>query len=85
VRLWAFFANLLPDVPLFQKFNELAAEEERDQQGRDRRLSSAERDVLKDVERLYEIPILVLEMAVNEFVKEVVDHLDNSCRQDLQD
>src|SRR6185295_4036858 len=55
-----------------------AAEEERDQQGSDCRVSSAKRDVLKDVERLYEIPILVLEMDVDEFVQEVVDQLSSS-------
>src|SRR5688500_17943417 len=74
MRLRTFFANLLANVPLLQCLTEPAAKEPRDQQRRDRRVCRAKRDVLKDVEGLYEIPILFPEMEVKEFVKEVIDH-----------
>jgi len=32
------------------------------------------RDVLKNVQRLYEIPIPILEVTVDQFVKDVIDH-----------
>ena len=73
--LRSFFANLLADVPPLQLIDQRAAKEERDQQRRYRRVSGAEGDVLENVEGLYEIPLLVPEVHVKEFVKEVVDHL----------
>src|SRR5215510_7376010 len=78
MTLGAFFANLLAHVPLFERFDQSAAEEERYQQRRDRCVRSAKRYVLKNVERLYEVPILVLEVGIEELVKEVVDHLSSS-------
>src|SRR5215510_2628494 len=78
MTLRTFFANLLAHVPLFQRIDELAAEEERYQQRRDRCVRGAKRDVLKNVERLDEIPILILEVSEEELVKEVVDHLSSS-------
>src|ERR1051325_2079377 len=78
MSLWAFFANLLAHVQPSQCLNQPAAEKERYQQRRDRRVSSTKGDVLKNVQRLYEIPILILEVSVEELVKEVVDHLASS-------
>src|SRR6266480_2528930 len=75
MRLRTFFANLLSDVPSLQTFDQLAPKQKRDQHGGDRSISRAKSDVLKDVQRLYEIPILILEAAIDQFVKDVIDHL----------
>src|SRR5256885_7947144 len=75
MRLRTFFANLLPDVPSLQTFDQLSPEQERDQHRRDRGTGRTKGDVLKNVQRLYEIPILIFEAAIDQFVKDVIDHL----------
>ena len=47
---------------LRKRFDQLAAKQERKQQRGNRGISRAKSDVLKNVERLYEIPFLILEM-----------------------
>src|SRR5204862_5566568 len=74
MRLRAFFANLLPDVPLLQRRDQLPPEQQRDEHCRYRRISRAESNVLENVQRLYEIPILLLETGVDQFVKDVIEH-----------
>ena len=85
MRLRTFFPNLLTNVPLLQRVDQLAAEEEGNQQRRDRRVRRAKCDVLENVEGLYEIPILVPEVEIEEFVKEVLDHVIADCQLAIAD
>src|SRR6266550_5917218 len=78
MRLRTFFADLLSDVPSLQTFDQLSPKQERYEHRRDRSISRSKSDVLKNVQRLYEIPILIFEAAIDQFVKDVIDHL--SCR-----
>src|SRR5690349_2997745 len=76
--LRTFFPNLLAHFPSLLRFDQLAAEDERDQQRRDGGVSGAKRDLLKNVERLYEIPVLIFEMRVKQLVKKVVNQFRRS-------
>src|SRR2546429_57907 len=75
MRLRAFFANLLSDVPSLQTFDQLSSKQERNQHRGDRSIGRAKSDVLENVQRLYEIPILIFKAAIDQFVKDVIDHL----------
>src|SRR5947208_7439742 len=78
MRLRTFFADLLANVPSLQTFDQLSPKQGRYEHRRDRSISRAKSDVLKNVQRLYEIPILIFEAAIDQLVKDVIDHL--SCR-----
>jgi len=69
VRLRAFFANLLTDIPFLERVDELIPKQQGDQHRRNRRVGGTERHVLKDIQRLYEIPILIFESREDQLVK----------------
>src|SRR6266536_1610248 len=74
MRLRTFLADLLSNVPSLQTFDQLSPKQERYEHRRDRSISRSKSDVLKNVQRLYEIPILIFEAAIDQFVKDVIDH-----------
>ena len=59
---------------LRELFDCFAAEEKRKQQRGDRGIGRSKSDILKDVERLDQIPFLIFEMAEDQFVEDVIDH-----------
>jgi hypothetical protein len=75
MRLWPLFADLLPDVPFLEPPDQFPAKQKRDQHRRHRGVRRPKGDVLKNVQRLYEIPILILESGEDQFVKDVIEHL----------
>src|SRR5882762_475032 len=78
--LWAFFANLLADVPSLQRIDCSPSKQKRDQQGRHRSIGRAKSNVLKNIKTLYQPPILV-RMVKDQLVKDVIDHLSvGSCQ-----
>src|SRR5207237_3052658 len=82
-RPWTVFANLLADVPSLQAIDDSPPRQERDQHRRNRPIRRTEGDVLKNIQSFYEPPILILEVAIDQLVKDVVNHsgAPTSCRR----